>query len=79
MIVRALNKVSFKEMFGKWAYQKTGGLLKSGGVKEKRQKGINQSNFFCFCSFISANVANIIQGVNPNIFQFELVGIIFRN
>ena len=22
MIVRALNKVSFKEMFGKWAYQK---------------------------------------------------------
>ena len=29
MMVRALNKVSFKEMFGKWAYRETGG----GGVK----------------------------------------------
>ena len=66
MIVRALNKVSFKEMFRKWAYQKTGGLLKSGGVKEKRQKGINGSNFFCFCSFNSPNVAIIVQGVNSN-------------
>ena len=44
MIVRALNKVSFKEIFGKWAYRETGGL-KSGGVREKRQKEINRSNF----------------------------------
>ena len=56
------------------------GGLKSGGARGKKdEKGINWSIFFCFCSFISANVANIIQGVNPNIFQFEMVGIIFRN
>ena len=66
MIVRALNKVSFKEMFGKWAYREMGGLSKSGGIKEKRQKGINRSNFFCFCSFNSPNVAIIVQGVNSN-------------
>ena len=50
------------------------GLIKRRGVKirgwqrKKDEKGINLSIFFCFCSFISANVANIIQGVNPNIF-----------
>ena len=46
MIVRVLNKVSFKEMFGKWAYREIGGGgLKSGDVREKRQKEINWSNF----------------------------------
>ena len=67
MIVRALNKVSFKEMFGKWAYRETGGGLKSGGVREKQQKEINRS-ISCFCSLNSANVANIIQEMKPNIF-----------
>ena len=68
MIFRALNEVSFQEKFGKMGISKDGGL-KSGDARGKKdEKGINRSNFFCFCSFNSANVANIIQGVNPNIF-----------
>ena len=68
MIFRALNEVSFQKKFGKMGISKDGGL-KSGGARGKKdKKGINRSIFFCFCSFISANVANIIQGVNPNIF-----------
>ena len=66
MIFKALNEASFQKSLGKWAYQMG---LKSGGARGKKdEKGINQSIFFCFCSFISANVVNIIQGVNPNIF-----------
>ena len=68
MIFQALNEVSFQEKFGKMGISKDGGL-KSGAARGKKdEKGINRSNFFSFCSFNSANVANIIQGVNPNIF-----------
>ena len=61
-------KSVFKKKFGKMGISKDGGL-KSGGARGKKdEKEINRSIFFCFCSFISANVANVIQGVNPNIF-----------
>ena len=38
MIVRALNKVSFKEMFGKWAYREMGGGVKIRGCQRKMTK-----------------------------------------
>ena len=78
MIFRALNEVSFQKTFGKMGISKDGGLKSGGARGKKNEKGINWSIFFCFCSFISANMANIIQGVNP-FFQFEMVGIIFTN
>ena len=68
MIFRALNEVSFPKKFGKMGISKDGGLRSVGARGKKDEKGINRSIFFCFFSFISANVANIIQGVNPNIF-----------